>query len=125
MPTGKSIGSSKSLTFQSHNVRLQISTKFDEVENLLENAFDIFLADVQGMESGSALNVDVQRKSAEANGVERNVEQDGDQITQKSRNCDIQSLDVNVAVTHSDVTFVHLDMDESYNLTIKSRSINE
>ncbi|XP_037049918.1 probable beta-hexosaminidase fdl isoform X1 [Bradysia coprophila] len=121
MPTGKSIGSSKSLTFQSHNVRLQISTKFDEVERLLEDAFDIFMADVKGMESGSTLNVDVQKKSgpSESNS-ERNVEQDSDQVTQRSRNCDIQNLDVNVAVTRSDVTFVHLDMDESYNLTIKN-----
>lgn len=120
-PTGKSIGSSKSLTFQSHNVRLQISTKFNDVERMLENAFDIFLADLKGMESGSVVDVDVQKKSSasDSNG-ERDSERDGDQITHRNRNCDIENVDVNVAVTHSDVTFVHLDMDESYNLTIKS-----
>ncbi len=119
-PTGKLIGSSNSLTFQAHNVRLKISTKFNDVEKLLEDAFDIFLSDIKGMESGNTLDVEKKYGASDGNS-ERNSE-DNDQVTHRNRDCDIQNVDVNVAVTHSDVTFVHLDMDESYNLTIKSKS---
>lgn len=123
-PTGKLIGSSKSLTFQSHNVRLQISTAFNGVERMLEDAFDIFLADIKGRESGNSLDVEMKSKygAPDSNNGKTN-EQDSDRETHRNRNCDIQNVDVNVAVSHSDVTFVHLDMDESYNLTIKCKSI--
>ncbi|KAJ6636209.1 putative beta-hexosaminidase fdl [Pseudolycoriella hygida] len=119
-PTVKLVGSSKSLTFQSHNIRLKISTKFYDVERLLEDAFNIFLADLKAMESGSALDVEVQKKNGDPNSnSDKNSEQEIEQITHRNRDCDIQNVDVNVAVSRSDVTFVHLDMDESYNLTIK------
>lgn len=121
-PTGKLIGSSKSLTFQSHNIRLQISTKFNEVEQLLEDAFDIFLVDLKGMESGNQIDMEAPKRyvASESN----NIEQDSDQITHRNRNCDIQNVDVNIVVSQSDVTFVHLDMNESYNLTMKSKCIS-
>lgn len=123
-PTGKLIGSSRSLTFQSHNVRLQIATKFNDVERLLEEAFGIFLADIKGMESGDSMDVEMKSKlgapQPDAYNEQTN-EQVSEQVTHRNRNCDIQNVDVNVAVSHSEVTFVHLDMDESYNLTIKSK----
>lgn len=117
-PTGKLIGSSRSLTFQSHNIRLLITTKFNDVERLLENAFGIFLTDLKGMESGNALDLELEKKYDVS---DINNEQNSDQVTQRNRNCDIQNVDVNIAVSRSDITFVHLDMDESYNLTIKSK----
>lgn len=120
-PTGKTIGSSQSLTFQSHSVRLQISTKFKDVERLLEDAFGIFLTDIKALESGNTLNEMPKRYVASDTNNDKTNEQESDQVTHRNRNCDIQNVDVNVVVSHSDVTFVHLDMNESYNLTIKSK----
>lgn len=122
-PTGKLIGSSKSLTFQSHNVRLQTSTKFNDVERLFEEAFNIFLADLKGLESGNTLDMEIPKRyvTPDSNNEKIN-EQDSDQFTH--RNCDIENIDVNVVVSHSEVTFVHLDMNESYNLSIRSKKFS-
>lgn len=119
-PTGKLIGSSQSLTFQSHSIRLQISTKFKDVERLFEDAFGIFLTDIKALESGNTLDNETPKRGPDSNN-ERANEQESEQVTHRNRNCDIQNVDVNVVVSHNEVTFVHLDMNESYNLTINSK----
>lgn len=118
-PTHKSIGSSRSSTFQSKSVRLQMTTKFSDVERLFEEAFSIFVTDLKRLELGDAFEIDASKKFV---ATESNSDQYNDQGARRSRNCDLQTVNVNVMVSQSDVTFVHLDMDESYNLTIISKS---
>lgn len=124
MPTGKTSVSSRSLTLTSSKVAFHIDTKFPKVQQQLQSAFDIFVADLQAMESSSQT---VTRDSNEGGdktaekGLDKQSEQSvAEEVQRDSRNCDIQKVIIRVAVTSVPDVYLHMDMDESYNLTVAS-----
>lgn len=130
IPTGKTILSSRSLTFITDNISLKLVTKFSEVDSLLRDAFAIFLnelsdmatADVSSSASAaaqdnsrqsSATGDDKSRRAASGSATSTNV-----RTTKK--NCDIQNLIINIGVSTIAGIHLHMDMDESYNISVTS-----
>lgn len=129
MPTGKTSVSSRSLTLSSDTIALHIDTKFAAVEKQLQTAFDIFLLDLQALEAtsdtqssanGAVRAEDV--KSADSRRGDRQSEQSmAEDIRREARSCDIKKLIIRVAVTSVSDVYLHMEMDESYNLTVASK----
>lgn len=51
MPTGKVSLSSRSLTFKSNQIQLNVKTEFDEAKQLLDSAYNVFLVDLKALEN--------------------------------------------------------------------------
>lgn len=124
MPTGKTSVSSRSLTLTSDKIALHIDTKFPKVQQQLQTAFDIFMLDLQAMESTISLASDDTSPNDEKTagpGASKQSEQSiAEEVQRENRNCDIKKVIVRVAVTSVPDVYLHLDMDESYNLTVAS-----
>lgn len=78
MPTGKVSLSSRSLTFKSTHIQLNVKTEFIEAKHLLDSAYNIFLVDLKALENqhthngdgtgggGGGTNADMSRAAADA-----------------------------------------------------------
>lgn len=119
MPTGRTVLGRKSQTLLTDNIELKLDTKFSDVDSLFKNTFAIFMADLKLMES--AEDVQITSRHDSSSSEKRNKELDEKPMENIKKNCDIQSLVVKVAISTSPVIYVHLDMDESYNISIKSK----
>lgn len=51
MPTGKVSLSSRSLTFKSNQIQLNVKTEFSEAKQLLDSAYNVFLVDLKVLEN--------------------------------------------------------------------------
>lgn len=51
MPTGKVSLSSRSLTFKSNQIQLNVKTEFDEAKQMLDSAYNVFLVDLKALEN--------------------------------------------------------------------------
>lgn len=126
MPTGKTSVSSRSLTLTSDKIAVHIDTKFPKVQQQLQTAFDIFMVDLQAMESSVATSTGESNtrddKSAEKGSDKQSSEQSlAEEVQRENRNCDIKKVIVRIAVTSVPDVYLHIDMDESYNLTVASK----
>lgn len=124
IPTGKTTVSSRSLTLTSDTIALHIDTKFPKVQQQLQTAFDIFLQDLQSLESSTTGGVS---GNAGSTSDEKTGRSDKEAVQLQSlaeeqqRNCDIKKVTVRIAVTSIADVHLHMDMDESYNLTVASK----
>lgn len=118
LPTMKADYSIKSLTFGVDDIQVDVKTKFGEAKKLMLDAFDIFLFDVRHL-AGRA-----QKSSAEsASDTQRAAQTErssgkGNDIGADNRNCDINKIVITAEIFSSADHFVHLDIDESYELNV-------
>lgn len=116
MPTIKTSLGSQSLTFRSQLINLDIVTHFDEARGLMQQAFDIFEADLRGLEGSKAVTGDDTATPSHEHG-------DGiaNKYTAADKNCDIRRIDVKAEISTIKEVYHHLEMDETYELTITSK----
>lgn len=152
-PTIKTVLSSKALKLKSSDIKFSVNSEYKNVNNLLKNAFDIFLREVQGFEAGyrgsggvATSNDDVAmgKKGSGSSGggenhdnnnnfVEANDKNDNNEISDNflpflsmgsQKKYDVTSFNINAKVTQHADTYLTLHTDESYNLTLSCKYIS-
>lgn len=118
LPTIKTTLGYHSLTFRSHAVNLDITTKFDEARNVLQQAFGIFQSDLRGYEHNKASADGPIEESSARNEQEENTSKKSD------KDCDIRHIDIKIDISTIKDVYLHIDMDESYELKITSKRIH-
>lgn len=143
MPTGKVSLSSRSLTFKSDRLQLDVKTQFSEAEQLLNSAYNVLLLDLKSLEdrhaSSQADNLDKSDNQMNGENVAAdhhhngNGNGNGNTIGSKSSsakakldanansNCDINKITINAEIQTIGDAFLHMDMDESYELNVTSK----
>lgn len=128
IPTIKYQLGTKALDFALEDIHTHIVTPHKSVENMLREAVLVFLQDLQVLHrdakvesSSSASTMEAKNKrsarNVEARGAEENFVSYENKC--KSKHCDIDTLNIRIAVAKSDEVHLNLDADESYNLTMK------
>lgn len=143
MPTGRTKVSSRSLTLSADAVTVQVETPHAAVEQLLHSAFDLFVGDLQLLETNTAGGTpdrsdrksDAARASAAAaaggqaarnrpecdkESADSELAEQQQQLLRTRRYCDIKHLNVKILVNGMPDVYLNLDTDESYNLTVTS-----
>lgn len=132
MPTVQTIVSKNSLTFLTDNMNLNIDTKYVEVDRLLKDAYAIFLNELNMMvkigtdetssQPDNNNNREIPSTSDDKSHRTNNNNNNGKDRTKK--NCDIQKFNIKIIVNKLSGIHLHMDMDESYNITVSSSSDN-
>lgn len=156
MPTGKVSLSSRSLTFKSNQIQLDMKSEFGEAKQLLSSAYNVFLFDLKTLEerhthtkTQNVLDKNNNQMKGEkmADGVNgANVaaappaaaaaaagmataraapppadgEADSAKAKVEEKNCDINKIIINAEIEKSGDVFIHMDIDESYELNVTS-----
>lgn len=178
MPTGKVSLSSRSLTFKSNQIQLNVKTEFAEAKQLLDSAYNVFLVDLKALEhqhhasngaaaAGNVVAGDAAPASAAATGnihttnpihSHVHITSDLDKINSQTKgklhvendvngnvvgqnaaidssanaaastanannaneNCDINKITINAEIQKIGDVFLHMEMDESYELNVTS-----
>lgn len=123
-PTGKTKLNARSATLNTDIISYRMDTRFTEVEQLFRSAFHIFITDLRNLEAQhiatdgiSSTNHNTEEKSI---GKERLVADD--QVNPVRKTGNVQKLDINVLISGTlPEVYPHLDIDESYNLTLTSK----
>lgn len=119
LPTLKAEYSSKSLTFDLDNIEMDVKTKFDEAKKLMLEAFNIFMFDLRHLTGKEPKNpvepTEINQKYIES--TEENSNK-GNDINVNNRNCDINKIVITAEIFSSPDRYVHLDVDESYELNV-------
>lgn len=142
-PSIRTVLGSKVLKFSSGSFKLNIDTRFDNVKNLLQHAYEIFREEVKHLETTehslrSNHHVDEKdniRKNNDENQHHKTVTHDSNDVQDIATNdisdsfvpllatfseqpYDVNNFAINIRVyAHSD-TYLSLSTDESYNLTL-------
>lgn len=116
MPTIKTSLGSQSLTFRSQLISLDIVTHFNEARTLMQQAFDIFEADLRALEGSKATSTDEVSTSSH-----EHTDSNTNKYSAADKNCDIKHIDVKVEISTIKEVYQHLEMDETYELTISSK----
>ncbi|XP_055315467.1 probable beta-hexosaminidase fdl isoform X1 [Sitodiplosis mosellana] len=141
MPTGKVSLSSRSLTFKSNQLQFDIKTAFSEAEQMLNSAYDVFLFDLKSLEEQhtrtSSQSNDVEKnKNKNKNNQQINGEKSADDNGQKAdsakmkvdenanQSCDINKFIINAEIQTMGDVFLHMDVDESYELNVTNTNGN-
>lgn len=112
-------------------VKFDVNTKFDDAKKLLQNAYNIFLFDLKSMEEKASAASSGSSSKGAANS---DNEQPGDgnknadptlptEAKQTHRNCDINKIVINAEILNAPDVYVHIDVDESYELNV-TRKLN-
>lgn len=147
MPTGKVSLSGRSLTFKSNQLQLDVKTQFSEAEQLLNSAYNVLLLDLKSLEdrhaSSKADNLDKSDNQMNGENVAAdhhhngNGNGNGHTIGSKSSsakakldanansNCDINKITINAEIQTIGDAFLHMEMDESYELNVTSKISNQ
>lgn len=134
LPTIKASLSSRSLTFAAVQMKFDVNTKFDDAKKLLHSAYNLFLFDLKNLEgktrtAESGLGSDGGGSSSSRNVAnnenerreEGNKNADPTLTTEAKevhRNCDINKLVINAEILKAPDVYVHMDVDESYELNV-------
>lgn len=150
-PTIKTVLSSKALKLKSSDIKFSVNSAYKNVNNLLKNAFDIFLREVQGFEAGysgsvgtatTSNDVDAEKRGGSSgtenhdnnnNFVGANDKHDNNVNNEISDNFlpflsmgsqkkyDVTNFNINAKVIQHADTYLTLHTDESYNLTLSCK----
>lgn len=143
MPTGKLALSSRSLTFKSNQLQLEVKTTFSEAKQLMNSAYDVFLFDLRSLEDRHAhahassqtdldkndnnqfnkekmaadhRNNDNGHAGSKTNSVKAKLDENANQ------NCDINKITIIAEIHTSGDAFLHMESDESYELNVTSNN---
>ena len=135
IPTKKARLNTRSVTFAADTIHLKVVTlpiRSHLVENLLHDAYSIFLNDLKYLETGdsergegSEQSRTNNKKNVDGSRVE-NLEQQ-QHLPSVKKNCDMHKIEIKIVIssTHSysvvEEININLDTNESYNLTIDSK----
>lgn len=130
MPTGKVSLSSRSLTFKSNQLQFDIKTAFNEAKQLLSSAYGVLLFDLKSLEEQHA-HTSTQVNDLDKNNYQINGEKVADDNGPKANSakvkvdetasCDINKFIINAEIQTMGDVFLHMDVDESYELNVTSR----
>lgn len=143
-PTVKIVLSSKALKFKSSDIMFSVNSAYKNVNNLLKNAFDIFLREVQEFELGNVRRKETGVATGEKgkdsvsssnldnnNNVVTNDKNDNNNEISDNflpflsmasqKKYDVTSFNINAKVTQHADTYLTLHTDESYNLTLSCK----
>lgn len=134
-PSIKTVLGSKLLKFSSSSFKLNVDTKFENVKNLFQNAFEIFKEEVKNLEKphhhgdkkdSSENNDENQHRKTltHKNNNDVNIVNDiSDNFvpllaTFTEQPHDVNNFEINIRVSTYSDTYLTLSTDESYNLTL-------
>lgn len=132
MPTGKVSLSSRSLTFKSNQLQFDVKTTFSEAKQLLNSAYGVLLFDLKSLEEQHAhTNIqseDLDKNNNQINGEKTTDDDDGPKTNSAkvkvdenaNQSCDINKLIINAEIQTVGDVFLHMDVDESYELNVTS-----
>lgn len=134
LPTIKASLSSRSLTFETIQIKFDVNTKFADAKKLLRNAYDIFLFDLKNLEGTVVTNAHSDGAASQQHTANNDNEQLGDgnknvdvvlptETKEVHRNCDINRLVINAEILNAPDVYVHMEVDESYELNV-TRQLN-
>lgn len=141
LPTIKASLSSRSLRFQTFQMKFDVKTEFDDAKELLQNAYHIFLFDLKSLEekattassrsssSGSGASISSSKGTANTDNEQlRNRNKNAEptlptETKDINRNCDINKIVINAEILNAPDVYVHIDVDESYELNV-TRKLN-
>lgn len=131
LPTIKASLSSRSLTFETIQMKFDVNTKFSDAKKLLHNAYNIFVFDLKNLEekATSAPSGSGSGSGSGKNAANNDNEQRGDgnrnadptlptETKEVHRNCDINKLVINAEILNAPDVHVHMEIDESYELNV-------
>lgn len=134
LPTIKTSLGTQSLSFQSHLMNLDIVTQFGEARTLLQQAYDILLADLRGLENSNKVVGTIadepttggheqqqQQQLHVDNSARRSSSGGSDREHFVDKDCDIKHVDIKVEISTIKEVYLSMDMDESYELKIASK----
>lgn len=112
MPTGTVSLGSNSLTFGSDQIQFNVQSVFKEATRLLTSAYDIFDFDLKLLE----------KQNTHFN--ENDNQTKGENVNRKTattkHNCDINKFIINAEIQTMADVYLHMDIDESYELNVTS-----
>lgn len=137
MPTGKVSLSSRSLTFKSNQLQFDIKTTFNDAKQLLNSAYNLFLFDLKSLEeqhthinTQSNDNLDKNKvNNQQTNGDTLADDNDDGQKADSAKikldenanqSCDINKFIINAEIQTMGDVFLHMNVDESYELNVTS-----
>lgn len=131
LPTIKASLSSRSLTFETMRMKFDVDTKFGDAKKLLQNAYNILLFDLRNLEektttaTGGSSSKNTANNDNEQVGVGNNNADPALPTEAKEirRNCDINKLVINAEILTAPDVYVHMEVDESYELNV-TRKLN-
>lgn len=129
-PTGKTTIGSKASRFRLGDIHAHMTTGSEEVESLLNRAFDVFRDELHSVlvAHGETYDDTDELAATEGSEVNRGKESDGEKPEQPLKirfyrpadenRYDVDKFDVKISVLKSSETYLTLHTDESYNLSV-------
>lgn len=107
-------------------MKFDVETKFGDAKKLLQNAYHILLFDLRNLEgktttasSGSSSKQTANNDNEQVDGGNNNAEPTmPTEAKETRRNCDINKLVINAEILTAPDVYVHMEMDESYELNV-------
>lgn len=107
-------------------MKFDVNTKFDDAKKLLHNAYNIFLFDLKNLEGkvtvdagGSGSKSIDNNENEQASAGNRNADSTlPTEAKEIRRNCDINKIVINAEILNAPDVYVHMEMDESYELNV-------
>lgn len=104
-------------------MNLDIVTKFGEARDLIQQAFNIFHADLRSLEGNKSTSTRIAEEVSVRNDHDENTStKNSDREHNKDGiDCDIKNLDIRIEISAIKEVYQHLEMDESYDLKVTSK----
>lgn len=127
LPTIKASLSSRSLTFETTQMKFDVDTKFADAKQLLQNAYNIFLFDLKNLEGKTPTASNGSNNSKNTANKDNEQMDDGNKIADPTmptdakkvhRSCDINKIVINAEILNAPDVYLHMEVDESYELNV-------
>lgn len=122
MPTGIKTLSSNSLTFNADQIQLNVQTEFKDAKQLLHNAYDLFEFDLNLLQ-GHGTHHTNEHNNDNDNDNQTNDEHSNKKSANIKHNCDINTFIINAEIQTMADVYLHMEIDESYELNVTSKFI--